>query len=439
MRGVALVVALAACSAAAAVDIPPQAIHAPLPLTPWEAAGVPDPPTATVEIKVGSRGLVSGVEVTAIPPSTPADAAFRASVKGTLGGWRFAPAIRDGKPAESVVKMQIQFARLDPEQAAPGRLPDFALSFADADDPRAAAWAWRIDGLGSEGFAEARKQAVAAADALIVASRRQEQDAPHVHVVSDAAKPELPKLVAGNLEAVYGALGPMFENVGPFAQPRGPLSAYVFETEGAMRRYADGAGAMPEAAGLYSGLGVLLFHLEMPSSESLLRVMMHETTHAFVDRYLVRRGVQLPTWLAEGLAEYVGNSDVEGGRLKPGSHKPYAVYHAGSSAWRARSMTSVDAATVKAALKNGSSVPVAKLVGTSASRFYGKDWQLYYTESWLLVHFLRHGRPGWSETQFPAFLLYAAEGFSPADAVAQVYGLEGDALEQAYRDYVVKF
>jgi hypothetical protein len=166
---------------------------------------------------------------------------------------------------------------------------------------------------------------------------------------------------------------------------------------------------------------------------------VHETTHAFVDRYLVRRGVQLPTWLAEGLGEYVGNSDVKGGLLKPGSHKAYAIHHAGAFAWRDRSTSWVDAETVKIAVKNGTSIRLSKLLGTSASRFYGKDIQLYYSQSWLLVHFLRHGRPGWSETQFPAFLLYAAEGFPIEDAVTQVYALEGEALEKAYRDYVLKF
>jgi hypothetical protein len=439
MRSLALVLALVVGGRAAAVDIPPQAIHSPLPLTPWAAAGLLTPPMATVELTVGPRGLVTGVEVTSVYPQTSADAALREAVKETLGTWRFAPAIRDGKPAEAAVKMQIQFARLEPERRESHRASTYVVGFAGADDPEAAAREWRIDALGQGAFLEERKQALAAADALIPAARRREQDAPHFQVVTDASKPEVPAILAQNLEAVYTTLGGLFANVGPLERPRAPLTAYVFESERTLRQYVASVGMMPEAAGLYVPLGLVLFHLEMPSTESLLRVLMHETTHAFVDRYLDRRGVQLPMWLGEGLAEYVGNSDVEAGRLKPGSHKPYAVYHAGASAWRAQSMTSVDAATVKAAIKNGSSMPVSKLLGTSASRFYGKDWSLYYTESWLLVHFLRHGRPGWSEAQFPTFLLYAAEGFSTEDAVAQVYGLEGEALEKAYRDYVLKF
>jgi len=206
-----------------------------------------------------------------------------------------------------------------------------------------------------------------------------------------------------------------------------------------MLEAASGTGLTMEVAGMYSSLGVLLFHLELPSSETVRHVQLHETTHAFAHRHLVRRGVQWPTWLAEGLAEYVGNSDVEEGRLKPGSHKPYVVYHSGESAWRGRSSTSVDAATVKAAIKNGTSVPIAKLLVTNGSQFYGTSWQLYYTESWLFVHFLRHGQPGWSEAQFPAFLLYASEGFPVDDAVRQVYGMDGEALETAFRTYVAKF
>ena len=439
MRWTALLFALSIGDFAGAVDLPPQAIHAPLPLTPWEAAGVLHPPTATVELTVSQRGLVTAVSVTSVHPSTAADAAFRAAVKQRLGTWRFAPAVRAGTFADSVVKMQIQFARVDPEQAEFRRAPTDAVGFAGADDPQAAACEWRIDALEPGAFLEERQLSLAAADALIPTARRREQDAPHFHLVSDATKPEVPAIVASNLEAVYTTLSVMFENAGPFESPRAPLTAYVFESADTFRRYAEASGPMPEAAGLYSPLGLILFHLEMPSTESLLSVLMHETTHAFVDRYLVRRGVQLPTWLGEGLGEYVGNSDVEAGRLKPGSHKAYVAYHAGNATWRGRSMTSVDAAMIKTAIKKGTSVPVAKLLGTSASRFYGKDWPLFYTESWLLVHFLRHGRPGWSEKQFPSFLLYAAEGFPVEDAVARVYGLDGAALEQAFRDYVVKF
>jgi hypothetical protein len=441
MRCLAAVFSLAIGGLAGAVDLPPQAIRSPLPMTPLEAGDLPTPPTATVELTVSPRGLVTRVQVTSMHPVTPMDDMLRAEIKDTLGTWRFAPAVREGKFAEAVAKMQIQFARVDQERVDLRRGSMYAPGFVGADDPRAAAWAWRIDALDPSAFLEQRKQALATANELIPAGRQRVQDVPHFQVVTDTSKPESPAILARNLEAVYTTLGGLFAKVGPFERARAPLTAYVFDANRTLQQSfaAQKAGIMFEPAGYYNPLGLVLFHLEMPNTESLLRVLMHETTHAFVHRHLVRRGVRIPTWLDEGLAEYVGNSDVVAGKLKPGSHKAYSLYHAGVDVWRARSMTSVDASTVKTAIKNGTSLPVAKLLGTSASRFYGSDWSLFYTQSWLLVHFLRHGKPGWSETQFPAFLLYAAEGFAAEDVIAQVYGLQGDALEQAYRAYVRKF
>ena len=53
----------------------------------------------------------------------------------------------------------------------------------------------------------------------------------------------------------------------------------------------------------------------MSTSEALLGTMMHEATHAFVDRHMTEPGRYLPRWLGEGFAEYVGYSEVRKGRL----------------------------------------------------------------------------------------------------------------------------
>jgi hypothetical protein len=78
-------------------------------------------------------------------------------------------------------------------------------------------------------------------------------------------------------------------------------------------------------------------------------------------------------------------------------------------------------------------------MGTDSARFYGERRDLYYAESYLLVHFLRHGSPSWDADEFPRFVFYVAEGYSPEDAFRQIYGQPPAAFQERYETYVKKF
>jgi hypothetical protein len=52
---------------------------------------------------------------------------------------------------------------------------------------------------------------------------------------------------------------------------------------------------------------------------------------------------------------------------------------------------------------------------------------------------LRHGRPEWTDSAFPRFLLYAAEGYPAGQALRAAYGVDARDLETAYQRYVKSF
>ncbi len=94
---------------------------------------------------------------------------------------------------------------------------------------------------------------------------------------------------------------------------------------------------------------------------------------------------------------------------------------------------------VKKALKSGGGLTVGEMLDADLSSFRGERLQLYYSMSWLLVHFLRHGEESWTDGAFPDFLLYAADGFPISAAIESAYGRPIDDLEEPFRDYVAKF
>jgi hypothetical protein len=156
-----------------------------------------------------------------------------------------------------------------------------------------------------------------------------------------------------------------------------------------------------------------------------------------MDRHLDRPGVEIPRWLSEGLAEYVGNSSVEKGNLVPGKTPrvmPVLEWGIFVKTHQAMSFTEV-----KTAIKKGTAIALDSLVSAGPQEFYGERMRLYYPQAWLFVHFLRHGREGWLDQAFPAFLLYVTEGFDPGAAFQAAYGCRPSELEAAFREYVRQF
>ena len=128
----------------------------------------------------------------------------------------------------------------------------------------------------------------------------------------------------------------------------------MYAKRGSFDRLKAELGALEWSDGFYDPAGLFAFHLEVASMESLLGIMMHEATHAYVDRYLVQPGSYLPRWLGEGFAEYVGNSEIRKGKLIPGrTAKDKFVLIPGYGAVRAKSIPRMSLADVKRKIRDG--------------------------------------------------------------------------------------
>jgi hypothetical protein len=214
---------------------------------------------------------------------------------------------------------------------------------------------------------------------------------------------------------------------------------YVFDTQAqylALTRQLEG---LEWAQAFYSPPGFIAIHREVGANEVLVSTTLHEAVHAYLDRHVVRPGTWLPVWLNEGLAEYVANSEIRKGKLIPGGFRQNRLFH--GPGWTAYGWSEAKASSVavKKALRKGEAIPLEDLVAARDDEFYGDKRHLFYTQSWMFVHFLRHGKPDWAAKAFPTFVLYVAEGYAPSDAFAQAYGVAPRQLEGDFRKYAEQF
>jgi len=194
----------------------------------------------------------------------------------------------------------------------------------------------------------------------------------------------------------------------------------------------------------YSSLGLIALHLQLSTPDQVLEMLIHEATHAFEDRHLTRPGVHFPSWLQEGLAEYMSNSRIKKGVLIPGrvpsSRQFYTRFvEAQLVVTRAIPQARLSMVEMKSAMKSGEALTLAEVLDSDIGSFEGARLQFYYSLSWLVVHFLRHGEDSWTQGAFPDFLLYAAEGFPIVAAIESAYGRPVAALEEPFREYVIDF
>ncbi len=167
-------------------------------------------------------------------------------------------------------------------------------------------------------------------------------------------------------------------------------------------------------------------------------IMLHEATHAYLDRYVARPGAAIPRWLGEGLADYVGNSEIRDKHLVPGRTRKTEIYRGPWGAVRAKSTARFGVEDLKKAIRDGSALTVSDLLQAGPDRFYGDKHSMFYAMSWVFVHFLRHGRPEWTEETFPSLLFYVAEGYPAADVLRALYGTP-EALQPEFERYAKKF
>lgn len=424
----ALVLPMAVSRAASAEG--PFAIRSPQLMVPDEAAGSGISPEVAVRLAIDDRGRVSAVDVRSITPPSDYDEYFRAEVTETLSEWRFSPAIEGGKAVASQLDWRVRFPV---KVAESGSLDVFEpMPGADLEERRAAILALPIAArrrlLEAEGHS-----ALALLDA-----KKSEASTARFIVRTDAEEGRVATIIANNLEAIFNVLAAeLLPGIELQAEPYKVL-VFVYRSRSQYEAFASTQPWGEGTAGYYSGVGLIALSLEQRTNDDVMSILLHEATHAFLDRYILRPGVAFPRWLGEGFAEYVGNSAIQKGRLKPGKtfvHK-YAFQGDGVLSFRTGAGYNLDEA--RTALRKGKGLGLSDLLEASPEIFYGERSKLYYASAWLMVHYLRDASPESAGTRFPQLLLYLAEGYPQLAAFRAIYGPVA-AADDDFRRYVREF
>ncbi|HXT52401.1 MAG TPA: energy transducer TonB [Thermoanaerobaculia bacterium] len=427
---VALALLFALGRAAAAEG--PLAIHAPPLQIPEETAGSGLAPEAAVKISIDARGDVTKVDVVSIVPASDYDEFFRKGLVGTISQWRFAPATEDGKPVASTLDWRVRFPA-KPAQATGMVGISVPLPGSDAEQRRSTVLALPQ---------EQRRKLLAAqtvnAMRFLDPKRKRDAASPRFAVHTDADDPKLAATVANNLETIYDVLAQELLPGISLQKEAYKIQVVVYRERASFQAMRQEMPSYEWSSGFYSAAGMIAFDLQQPSAEAVMSLLLHEATHAFLDHHVVRPGVPLPRWLGEGFADYVGNSRIQDGRLRPGKTLTRTFEMQIGRVRNVRTVAGGRLEEAKQALRQGKGLGVRTMLDTWPGIFYRGDTSLYYASSWLLVHYLRDGAPGWAQERFPRLVLYLAEGYPQIAAFRSVYG-EPEAADDDFRKYVKAF
>ncbi|HHQ49442.1 MAG TPA: hypothetical protein ENK19_11245 [Acidobacteria bacterium] len=423
--------------------LPPVAIFSPRPTTPLETAGTGLAPKAQVRMHITAKGSVARVEVSSIDPSSPYDGLFKAALLRTLKRWRFAPAMEDGRAVEGEISWQIEFppaARNARQPYSTGSLTNVGAELFVSPDTVHRQRLYRVFTLPLKRQRHHLDELAATATRFLDPGRLVTVSSPLATVSTDHPSGEkAARAILANVQTTLAVVRDVLAANLPLEPSRLKLRIFVYSNRASYQRFIAAVDGIVETDGVYIPPGLIAFHTALPSNEDVLSVLIHESAHAFVGRYLLRPGEVFPRWLSEGLADYFSNSPVEKHRLVPGKRRKSQFYRVPMGFWRGTTHAALDLKSVRRAIENGTALPVRDLLAAGRDAFYGRRMRQYYAQSWLLVHFLRHGEPQWKQREFPELLLYAAEGYDPRLVIPSVYGLSPDQLEQRYRRHVREF
>lgn len=139
-----------------------------------------------------------------------------------------------------------------------------------------------------------------------------------------------------------------------------------------------------------------------------LSALLHEYTHLIIHQ----AGMKLPLWLNEGFAEFYGTMRPVGGKIVVGRVIPERLRIAEGGLANLRVVLKAD----------------------SHTKGYGENLQIFYAESWALVHMLKFGQ-GYSQG-FEKVLDAIGQGVASDQALESVYGKPIEAIQADLDAYV---
>jgi hypothetical protein len=278
---------------------------------------------------------------------------------------------------------------------------------------------------GHHGDPEPLTRAIAEAEMIMSGVKRSEYRSPHFDIATDVLGDTEAKDLAQSLEGAYFTIDRVLDL--PLAHPERKVRVFYF-ADRSQHSWARGAYMRP---------GLLTFYRHKSCKQELLDVLVHEATHAFVDQFIVKPDVRLPTWLNEGFATYMGYSFIVQGQIQPGLfYANQSVEYLNGTGSR-EAQASAAAKRVARKIKRGPLVTLDELVTMEWAVFYGTNSRDHYDLSWAFVHFLRHGVDD-GEKRFQRLMAAFGGGSGWATAFEEAYASTPSKLEPVLYAYVLQ-
>ena len=243
-------------------------------------------------------------------------------------------------------------------------------------------------------------------------SRPREHVSAHYVVRSDLSGRKC-KLYSDHLEGMR----PVYERVlGLPSRAKKPAPVLIFNAPEGYFSYLDftSGDRMEHTTGLFSPWYGQMILYEDAEAEETLNVIAHEGFHQYLLTVLPDGA---PIWFNEGMAEYVGATRIEKGKV---------VETGGIQEGRLRNL--------KDALKYGwKPLPFAEIMQESRAEFYGVNAAFKYAQAWSMIHFFMKGDSGKWRPVLKEYIERLAAGDTAEEAYEATFAKQDlAALQKAW-------
>lgn len=201
-----------------------------------------------------------------------------------------------------------------------------------------------------------------------------------------------------------------------------PTRIIIFESQKDYKNYArKNAPGLVNNGGYYDGVRRTVVTHRFNNS---MQLYFHELVHAmmgelFSDKTFSRYNRHhWPIWFDEGISEYLGSFEVAGQSITiPSLNKGKLAYLAN-------------------AITNNTFIDLQTLLQTPNERYSSDMMNVYYAESWGLIHFLANSPS--HRLQLPEFFSRIRQGEDGVVAFKRSFGNDIAALDVSWRTYIAK-
>ncbi len=231
-------------------------------------------------------------------------------------------------------------------------------------------------------------------------------------LVGNASEKEI-RQVATKLEQFRYVFSRLLTNVA-FNSPV-PTTVIVFKSESYYKPYK----VNPNVAGYFQpgdDITYITLTTEQRPNDSPYRIIFHEYVHQLVDNTL---GHSVPLWFNEGLAEY------------------YSTFYVTDNDRKA--ILGDIIANHVLYLRDHKILPLPALFAVDhKSPYYneGNKMNVFYAESWMLLHFLLQGNEGKRHAELGKFLSLLGANATIENAFSQAFQTAPEQMEKEFKSYI---